>query len=299
MSLQPLRLGIIGSSEGNGHPYSWSAIFNGYDAAAMEQCGFPVIPAYLARQRFPQDAIAAGRVTHVWAQDPAVAAHIGKAALIPQVVKDARDMIGEVDAVLLARDDAENHVEMATPFLDAGLPIYVDKPLALTVAEAESMFARQRFPGQLFSCSALRYARELVPTAPELEPLGRLRHIHAVAPKDWNRYAVHVIEPLLLLANSRVQSTRCWREEQATTLAIVFDSGLQALVSTLGPVSAPLSLRVIGERGWKDLTFTDTFAAFKAALAEFVQAATQRTVRIEREFTLEVVRLIEAGSVHG
>ena len=24
-----LKLGIIGLSEGNGHPYSWSAIFNG------------------------------------------------------------------------------------------------------------------------------------------------------------------------------------------------------------------------------------------------------------------------------
>jgi hypothetical protein len=299
MSIQALRLGIIGLSEGNGHPYSWSAIFNGYDAAVMQQCGFPVIPAYLARQSFPRDAINAGCVTHVWAQDPAVAAHIGKAALIPHVVKDPREMIGAVDAVLLARDDAENHVEMAAPFLDAGLPIYVDKPLALNVAEAESMFARQRFPGQLFSCSALRYARELVQTPADLEPLGRLRHIHAVAPKDWNRYAVHVIEPLLLLANSPVQSTRCWRQGPATTLAIDFDNGLQALVSTLGPVSAPLSLRVIGERGWKDLTFVDTFAAFKAALAEFVEAATHRSVRIAREFTLEVVRLVEAGNAHG
>jgi hypothetical protein len=26
-----VRLGIIGASPGNGHPYSWSAFFNGYD----------------------------------------------------------------------------------------------------------------------------------------------------------------------------------------------------------------------------------------------------------------------------
>ena len=29
-----LKLGIIGISNGNGHPYSWSAIFNGYDTTA-------------------------------------------------------------------------------------------------------------------------------------------------------------------------------------------------------------------------------------------------------------------------
>lgn len=26
-----IRLGMVGMTEGNGHPYSWSAIFNGYD----------------------------------------------------------------------------------------------------------------------------------------------------------------------------------------------------------------------------------------------------------------------------
>ena len=48
-----LKFGVIGMSEGNGHPYSWSAIFNGYDADAMRDCPFPAIPEYLARRRFP------------------------------------------------------------------------------------------------------------------------------------------------------------------------------------------------------------------------------------------------------
>ena len=42
-----LRIGILGMTEGNGHPYSWSAMFNGYDPEEMETCGFPVIPRYL------------------------------------------------------------------------------------------------------------------------------------------------------------------------------------------------------------------------------------------------------------
>ena len=42
-----LRIGILGMTEGNGHPYSWSAMINGYDRDEMETCGFPVIPRYL------------------------------------------------------------------------------------------------------------------------------------------------------------------------------------------------------------------------------------------------------------
>ena len=45
-----LRIGILGMTEGNGHPYSWSAIFNGFDKEEMSKCPYPVIPVYLGKQ---------------------------------------------------------------------------------------------------------------------------------------------------------------------------------------------------------------------------------------------------------
>ena len=53
-----IRLAMLGMIPGNGHPYSWSAIFNGYEPSAMASCPFPVIPEYLSRRTFPDDAIA-------------------------------------------------------------------------------------------------------------------------------------------------------------------------------------------------------------------------------------------------
>ena len=295
--MNPLKLGVIGLTRGNGHPYSWSAIFNGYDPVAMEECGFPVIPRYLERQRFPEDAITEACVTHVWAQDRKIASHIAKAALIGTVVDQCSDMIGQVDGVLLARDDAEAHYELAVPFLDAGVPIYVDKPLALTVAEARRLIEKQRFPGQLFSCSALRYAKEFRLSGATLAQIGRLRHIHATVPKDWEKYAVHVIEPILLLASERgaVERMHAWRNNDSTTLSVSYSGSFQMLVSTMGAASAPLALRVMGDLGWKDLFFQDTYFAFKSALSEFVQGIIRRDVRIAPDFMLEVVGLIEAG----
>ncbi len=294
-----LKLGVIGLSPGNGHPYSWSAIFNGYDPVAMETCGFPVIPRYLEKQKFPNDLIADAKVTHVWAQDKAIASHIARAALIGNVVDHYSDMIGEVDGVLLARDDAETHYEFAAPFLAAGIPIYVDKPLAVTVDEARRLLDLQQYSGQLFSCSALRYAKEFQLSDAEKAQIGRLRHIHATVPKDWDKYAVHVIEPMLLLASERgaVERIQVWREGGATTVAVAYGSCFQALISTLGSSQAPLALRVIGESGWRDLIFKDTFPAFKAALFEFVQGIMHRNERIHPDFMLEVVGIIEAGRV--
>ncbi len=295
--MKPLKLGMIGLSPGNGHPYSWSAIFNGYDLATMENCGFSVIPRYLEKQQFPKDAIAEAKVTHVWAQDKGIASHIAKAALIEHVVEHYTDMIGQVDGVLLARDDAETHYEFAAPFLKAGMPIYIDKPLALSVADAKQLVDMQQYPGQLFSCSALRYAKEFKLSESELAQLGRLRHIHATVPKDWDKYAVHVIEPLLMFAKGQgaIVRTQTWRNKDATTLAVEFSGGLQILVSTLGSSIAPLALRVIGDSGWKDLFFQDTYFAFKSALFEFVQGIIHKDVRIEAGLMFEVIELIEAG----
>jgi hypothetical protein len=295
--MTPLKLGVIGLSPGNGHPYSWSAIFNGYDSVAMESCGFPAIPRYLEKQQFPKDAITEAKVTHVWAQERTIASHIAKAALIGNVVDQYTDMIGEVDGVLLARDDAETHYKYAAPFLESGIPVYVDKPLALTVTEAQRLLDCQQYPGQLFSCSALRYAQEFQLSSAERAQIGRLRHIHATAPKDWDKYAVHVIEPMLLLASQRgsIERIQVWRESDATTVFTLYSNGFQALIRTLGSSQAPLALRVIGETGWRDLIFKDTFPAFKAALFEFVQGIIYRNERIHPDFMLEVIGIIEAG----
>jgi hypothetical protein len=131
----------------------------------------------------------------------------------------------------------------------------------------------------------------------ELAQLGRLRHIQATVPKDWDKYAVHVIEPLLMLAKERgtIVRTQAWRNKDATTLAAEYSESLQVLVSTMGSSNAPLTLRVIGDLGWKDLFFQDTYFAFKSALFEFVKGIIHRDVRIDPEFMLEVVRLIESG----
>jgi len=53
---------------------------------------------------------------------------------------DARDLQGQVDAVTIAVP-TELHEEIARPFLAAGVPALVEKPIARTLAEADAMIA--------------------------------------------------------------------------------------------------------------------------------------------------------------
>lgn len=295
--MTPLRLGVIGLSPGNGHPYSWSAIFNGYDHIAMEQCGFPVIPRYLEEQSFPESAISEAEVTHVWAQDRTIAEHIGQAALIGTVVNNFTDMIGHVDGVLLARDDVETHFDFAAPFLEAGIPIYVDKPLALTVDDAMRMIDRQQYPGQLFSCSALKYAPEFHLSEADRAAIGRIHHIQASVPKDWNKYAIHAIEPALLVgrdAGSLLRS-QTWQAHDITNVIALYESGLQISITSYGALPTGITMLVHGDLGSKELVFRNTFRAFKAALSDFVQGILSRDVRSPSNSMVKAIQLVEAG----
>lgn len=293
-----LNIGVIGSSPGNGHPYSWSAIFNGYDATSMEECGFPVIPRYLEKQSFPDDAIHEASVTHVWTQDLNLSKHIAKAAHIKHVVKNMNDLIGSVDAVLLARDDAERHLEMALPFLNAGIPIYIDKPLAFTTAEARQLIKLQQYPWQIFSCSALRYAQELNIKKYKSE-IGEIRSIHATVPKDWDKYSIHAIDPLLLMIPDRgnVVKKMRWEAADRVVLNVEFESGVDIQVSSMGNIDVPISFLVFGSNGWRNIVFRDTFSSFRGALQEFVDSINKKESKINSKEIIDAIELVEMGRI--
>ncbi len=114
-----LRLGIIGMTEGNGHPYSWSAIFNRYDREAMtNECPFPGIPAYLNKVPPEEIGISGARVTHVFCDNPEDARHVSRLSFVPNIAAAPEEMIGQVDAVLIATDIGPEHVRRSRPFLE-------------------------------------------------------------------------------------------------------------------------------------------------------------------------------------
>lgn len=296
-----LRLGILGLSEGNGHPYSWSAIFNGYDPAIMADCGFPGIPAYLARQHFPQDRIPDARVSHVWTQDAARSRHVARAAAIETVVSEPEEMIGAVDAVLLARDDAENHRRFADPFIAAGLPIYIDKPFAHSRRAAEDLLALEMRTAQIFSCSALRFAKEMLVSKDAFARIGGVSHISARVPKSWEKYAIHVIDPILAnlgrldgIDDVRVQHTGA--DHERTELSFSWDNARRTCdITAYGSEPSPIAVEYIGPDGTIRTEFSDSFAAFKAALCVFLEDSV-RGRESHAEQILSAIDIVELGA---
>lgn len=292
-----LKLGLIGGSDGNGHPWSWSAICNGYEPEPMASCPYPVIPEYLAQQEWPTAQLPDVQVTHLW-MPPAESSvpHLSHACRIPYEVEHVTDMLGHVDAVLLARDDAERHYEFAEPFLKAGVPIYIDKPLALSIKEARRLYETQKKPGQIFTCSALAYAPEMHLSAADALQLGELVYVDAITPKSWEKYAIHVIEPLLNAMGHQGRIGYTFPSGvDCRTLDLCWVNGLRGRITALGTEQGHMELRLYGTHGFRKLRFTNTFRAFRNALEHFCRIVRKEEPSQRPEQVLPIIELVEAG----
>jgi hypothetical protein len=293
-----IKLGIIGLSEGNGHPYSWSAICNGYNIEAMKTCPFPSIPEYLAQEDWPDARIPNVQVTHIWTQDLSISKKVANASLIPNVVETLEEMIPLVDAILLARDDAENHLIMAMPFLEAGIPIFIDKPLALSTGDAKKMLAAQKYEGQLFSCSSLRFSKDLILSSQEHKEIGSIKYVEACVPKYWNTYAIHVLEPIIaqLPNRGRLLDVTTFKKNGITTAYIEWDN-IAANIKVTGNTPSSLFIVFMGENKQIIKQFSDSFYSFKKSIEAFITAVKDKETIVPRAETLEILEIIERGNL--
>ncbi|HNT65718.1 MAG TPA: Gfo/Idh/MocA family oxidoreductase [bacterium] len=119
------------------------------------------------------------------------------------LVDDIPSLIPLVDAVLLTSVDGRVHRTQAEPIIDAGLPLFVDKPMAANLNDVRALFDRAGHRGSpLFSCSSLRFYPGLVDTLADPD-LGAVVGCDCYAPcplephhPDLMWYGIHGVEML-------------------------------------------------------------------------------------------------------
>ena len=295
-----IRTGIIGLSEGNGHPFSFSAIVNGFDDEQFAAAGWPVIHNYLKAQGPERFGIGDARITCAWTQDPELTAKICAACRIDTACTNVEDMLGKVDAVIVARDDWETHARLAMPFLEAGLFVFVDKPLSLDDAEL-ARFEPYLRSGKLMSCSGLRYAQELDEfRQPRTEwAIGTPKLIEASVLFGIEKYGIHMIEAVASLDPAWGRVTKVTRLAVAHDAWLMqFSDGVPFVLHCLGAVGKTFHVSLYGDRGHRHFDLHDNFSAFRRAMEKFFAMVRSGTPTIDPDETLRVMRLIQEARAH-
>ena len=291
-----IRLGIIGMTEGNGHPYSWSAMFNRYDKAAMTaECPFPVIPVYLNKEDYDTMGIPGAKIDFICCNDRKDAEHVAKCSLIPNVVDRPEEMIGKVDAVIIATDIGSEHVERARPFIEAGIPLFIDKPLCDNREDLE-FFKKARANGaRIISSSSMRYCKEFAPYLNgNFHEVGNPRLITYSMPKKWETYGIHALEAVFALTGPGFISIRNTGSERRNIVHLKHRNDYDVIISNIYDCAgAPLTIQ--GTGGTLSISVNDSYHAFRTQLVNFVEYLRTGKEPVPFSHTEELMRLVIGG----
>lgn len=296
-SPRPVRLAMIGMVEENGHPFSWSAIINGrFDPAVIRQSGFGMITDYLSAQPPTALGLEGAEITHIWCDRPGDAKAVAQSARISNCLTSPTDAIGQVDAVIIPTDKGEEHLDRARPFVEADLPVFIDKPLTIAPNHLDEFVAWHHSGKRIRSASAMRYAHEFTDLKKRLTEVGELRLIVATCAKSWERYGIHALEAVYGLlppgqwrdvcnTGSRSANVVHIRHQLADVVIIVNDDMFGGFCH----------VTVYGTTGRLDARFLDSFHAFKSQLQAFVDFARGNNEAISFDATVEQCRIIIAA----
>ena len=116
-----IRIGIIGAE--NSHTIGYGRTFN-------------------IEKKFP-----GVEVLYVWGETDEFAKNSAEKGAIPNIVKDPREMLGKIDALIVDHRHAKYHLEPALPFVKAGIPAFIDKPFCFRVSEGKEFLKAAREAG--------------------------------------------------------------------------------------------------------------------------------------------------------
>lgn len=192
--------------------------------------------------------------------------------------------------IVLSPDNPERHLDLCREPLASGKRVYVDKTFALTKDIAKEIVANGEANNTpFFSTSALRFANELAEV-----PREGICFINSRGPGRFDTYAIHQIEPIVVLMGSevkRIMSVGSGYE----TMVIEFSNGRRAVMSHYDWKGIDFEMVVNYEDGsiYKVPQMTGYFDNFINKLCTFFK--TGETFADHAE-TVSVMGIIEAGN---
>ncbi|PTX91061.1 Gfo/Idh/MocA family oxidoreductase [Opitutus sp. ER46] len=259
----PLRVGLIGLD--TSHVVEFTRLLN--DAAHPEHVpGAHVVAAvHSGSPDMPEKS---------WARIPGFA-HTLATAFGVQLCGAIADLLPLVDAVMIENVDGRKHLEVARAVLPAGKPVFIDKPLAASLADGAEIIRLAR-DNQVpcFSASTLRYAPEVTALA-----TPDVRTVLGITPCDYEPhhpdlfwYGVHGVETLYAVLGAGCESVSRTHTADTDVVTGRWSDGRIGLFCGHRGTSAGHGCQVLRPSGWSGGPVVPRYAPLVREIVRFFQS---------------------------
>jgi len=280
----PIKAGIIGL---DAHARPWTKIINDPNApgeladmvvAAGYPGGSPDIPQSM---ELLEQGVAMFREMNI------------------ELVDSIDALLAKVDVVMILSIDGRPHLEQAKPIFAAGKPVYIDKPIAGSLADAIKIFELAKEHNvPCFSSSSLRFAPETLGmrTNPEI---GEIRGCDQYSPcsleehhPDFFWYGIHGVEPLFTVMGTGCKTVTRVHTEGQDVIVGVWEGGRIGSVRGIRDSRRGYGSTVFGT---KAILPAGGFGGYEPLIVEIVKFFKTGKPPVSAEETLEIFAFMEAA----
>lgn len=209
-SIKTFKIGIIGAE--NSHTAGFGQLFN-------------------TEKTFPGMA-----VEYVWGETEEFAKTAMEKGNIPKMVKDPSEMLGKIDGLIVDHRHGKFHLEPAIPFIEAGIPTFIDKPFCYRAKEGKAFLALARKHGTpVTSFSSVAHSYETFDIKEQLKEISDINQVIRSGPVGLDSeyggvffYGAHTVQPLLYLFGNNVEKVRVNENGENSGANLIFKNGMLA-----------------------------------------------------------------------
>ena len=280
-----LRVGIIGLD--TSHATAFTQSLNKADASP-DFGGYKVVAAY------PQGSKDIKSSTE---RVPGYIEEVKKYGV--EIVDSIPALLEKVDVVLLESNDGRVHLEQAIPIFKAGKRVFIDKPIAGTLADAFAIFqAAKDYHVPVFSSSSLRYMSNMESIVKN-QSVGKVLGAESFSPctlepthPDFFWYGIHGVEALYTVMGTGCQTVSRINTPDTDVVIGVWEGNRIGTFRGLRTGRTGYGGHVFGEKG---ITTLGDYGGYDPLLKEIVAFFQTGISPVQPEETLEIFTFMEAA----
>lgn len=280
------KVGIIGLD--TSHAVAFTKTLNAADAAAVYG-GYKVVAAYPKGSNDIQSSVE---------RIPGYIEEVKKLGV--EIVGSIAELLTKVDVVFLETNDGRLHLGQALQVLKAGKPMFIDKPVAASLADAQAIFAAaKKYNTPVFSSSSLRYTEGIADIAKG--KIGKVIGAETFSPAKYEKthpdlfwYGIHGVEMLFAVMGTGCKTvTRIHTPDTDVVVGVWADGRIGSFRGTRTGKS-DYGGRVFGEKGNMAL---GEFKGYNPLLEQIIKFFESGKVPVQPEETLEIAAFMEAADL--
>ena len=274
---------------GSFHGSAFASTYNGYDAARVKQWEWTFTAA--------KKRIDGARVVKVWDPDRIWAERLADVCDIAEVCDTPEACSEGVDGVVIVDDGSGEQSQYAIHPLEAGIPTFCDKPLAMTARRAHEIAQMVRKTGTPFmSASSLRFVPDILALREELRDLGDVNLVTSVCGNELVYYGIHALSMYYGIFGGGAVSCMNVGQPDRNIVRVRFEGGrdLVLIVAEREHMRAGYQIDLFGTAGWRTVNpnLADLYWYLQERFIHMLRTG-EEPVPVEEE--VEVIAVLEAG----